>query len=134
MSEEVAEKIDPDALAKSLNGFEEIAIRAMFRAKLEDLAQDSTMFMRALVFVMHKRGGMKDSDAFQTVMATALDEVVAQFGAPEEESADPEAQAELDKAYADFVVGVGLSFTPDQYRALTLSQRGALVDAANRRG
>ena len=88
MSEEVAEKIDPDALAKSLNGFEEIAIRAMFRAKLEDLAQDSTMFMRALVFVMHKRGGMKDSDAFQTVMATALDEVVAQFGAPEEESAD----------------------------------------------
>lgn len=133
LAEAEFEKLSPDALAESLTGFEEIAIRQFFRTKLEDLAEDSTMMMRALLFVVYKRDGMKDADAFQTAMHESLSSVVEKFERSNEDDPDPQAQAEHDKAYADFVVGVGVSFMPNQYNELTLSQRTALIAAANRR-
>lgn len=35
-------------------------------------------------------------------------------------------------AYANFVIGTGLSFTPEQYYSLTIGQRSAIVNEANK--
>lgn len=40
---------------------------------------------------------------------------------------------EDDRAYANFLIGTGLSFTPDQYLGLTIGQRRAIIDEANKR-
>ena len=127
------ELLDADELAKSINGFEQIAIRERFREKLETLTEDGTMFMRSLLFVVEKRDGKKDSDAYSAVMTMPLQEVVEKFkGEDDLDEEDESAVAERDRQYADFVVGVGLSFTVEQYMNLTVGQRGALLDAAVR--
>jgi hypothetical protein len=74
-----AELIDPDEIARSLTGFEEIAIENMFRKAVHVLADDGTAMMRALLFVLEKRDGMADVDAFRKVMLMRLDDVVARF-------------------------------------------------------
>lgn len=130
---EARELLDADALSKSINGFDQIAIRQMFRERLDQLAADSTMFMRALLFVLAKRDGANDGDAYRSVMLLPLDEVVDRFkdgatGEPEDE----DAVAERDRQYADFVTACRLSFTVDQYMSLTLGQKNALLDAAQR--
>lgn len=133
---EPADRLDADALSKSINGFEQIAIRGVFRERLDQLAADPVMFMRALLFVLAKRDGAGDGDAYRQVMTLPLDEVVERFKDVDPGDVDPEdedAIAERDRQYADFVVGIGLSFTVDQYMALTIGQKTALVDAANRR-
>lgn len=125
------ELLDADALSKSINGFDQIAIRQMFRERLDQVAADSTMFMRALLFVLAKRDGANDGDAYRSVMLLPLDEVIGRFkgdGDPEDE----DAVAERDRQYADFVTACRLSFTVDQYMALTLGQKTALLDAAQR--
>lgn len=127
--------LDPEALGRTLTGFEQIAIRQMFRERVDQLAHDGMMFYRALLFVVEKRAGMGDADAFKKVMNLPLEDVLARF--PDVQSVDAEqdgeAQAALDAQYAEFVVGVGLSFMPDQFLALTLGQRAALIEAANRK-
>ena len=40
--------------------------------------------------------------------------------------------ARRDAAYANFVVGTRLSFTPEQYNALTVGQRAAIIEEANK--
>lgn len=129
---EAPELLDADAVAKSINGFDQIAIRQAFRERLDQLAADSTMFMRALLFVLERRGGSSDSDAFRAVMNLPLDDVVERFadatdaGEPEDESAI----AERDRQYAEFVTACRLSFTVSQYMDLTIGQKTALLDAA----
>lgn len=131
---ETPELLDADVVAKSINGFEQIAIRNVFREKLDQVAADGTMFMRALLFVLAKRDGAGDGDAFRTVMLLPLDEVVGRFkgddAAPDDD--DEDAVAERDRQYADFVTACRLSFTVDQYMALTIGQKTALLDAAQR--
>lgn len=39
----------------------------------------------------------------------------------------------MNRAYANFVIGTGLSFTPQQYLALTRAQRSAVIAEANRK-
>lgn len=127
-------KLDAEAYFRGLNGFEEIALEQLFRRRLKSIADNETMLMRALLVIEAKRAGQSDADAFHNVMLLALDAVTDRFEQPDEaEDEDPDAQAERDRDYARFVVGVGVSFMPDQYRALTIGQRAALVDAANRR-
>lgn len=135
MSETTTELLDPDVVSRSIDGFEQIAIRQTFRERLDQLAADGTMFMRALLFVVAKRAGMNDGDAYRNVMLLPLDEVVGRFksdGEPDED--DEDAIAERDRAYANFVVGTRLSFTVDQYMALTIGQRDAIIAEANGRG
>lgn len=128
------ELIDADLFARSLTGFDEVAIAQYFRVKLTKLAEDETSFMRALLFVKARRDGSSDQDAFRAAMTATVEDVVGRFAQEQvTEDLDEDAQAERDAAYADFVVGVGVSFMPEQYNALTLGQRAALLEAANRR-
>lgn len=129
---ETTERLDPQSLARSVDGFEKIAIRQLFRQRFDELAADGAMFMRALLFVIHKRDGQADPDAFRNSMLLPLGAVVARFA--DESAEDADAVAERDRAYANFVVGTGLSFTVDQFMALTVGQRQAIFDEANARG
>lgn len=86
MSEPVGdvEKLDPEEMFKSLNGFEEIAIEQHFRRSTGQIAiaaeqGDAFQLMRALLFVAEKRGGMNDTDAFRTVMLMRTDAVTDRF-------------------------------------------------------
>ncbi|MBI4941855.1 MAG: hypothetical protein HY830_14015 [Actinobacteria bacterium] len=130
---ETPELIDADVLSKSITGFEQIDIRQTFRERLDSLANDGTMFMRALLFVLEKRGGMHSGDAYRNVMLLPLEDVVARFkGDDEPDEDDEDAVAERDRQYADFVTACRLSFTVEQYMQLTIGQRAALLDAADR--
>jgi len=129
------ELLDMDQLSKSLTGFEQIAVTQVFRQKLDSLATDSTMFMRVLLFVQQKRNGLNDADAFRAVMMLDIETVVESFKPKDGESPepeDPDAIAERDQAFANFVIGTGLSYTVDEYMSLTLSQREAVISEANR--
>lgn len=129
------ELLDADQLSRSIDGFEQIAIRQTFRERLDQLAADSTMFMRSLLFVLARRDGASDADAYRTVMRLPLAAVVGRFrSGDDDEPEDEDAIAERDRAYANFVVGTRLSFTVDQYMALTLGQREAIIAEANARG
>ena len=129
-----AELLDADAIAKSINGFEQIAIRNLFRARLDQIAEDQTMFLRALRFVLAKREGMRDPDAFTAAMSLTLEEVVDGFDlSAADADEDEDAVAERDRQYAEFVIGCGLSFTVEQYMGLTIGQKSALLDAAIRK-
>lgn len=130
--------LDADVVAKSINGFDQIAIRQHFREKLAGLAEDETMFMRALLFVVERREhALKDRDAYDMVMRLPLDDVVNRFrredAAEGVDEDDEDAVDERDRQYAEFVIACGLSFTVEQFMALTMGQRNALLDAAARR-
>jgi len=132
----VGELLDSEALFRSINGFEQIAVEQHFRTKIEVIANDAFTLMRALLFVVEKRDGMADGDAFRNVMLLRLDDVTSRFEQPGDAAGedDPSLREQQDREYAEFVVGVGLSFMPDQFRALTMGERAALVTAARARG
>jgi len=69
----VTDKIDASELANSFTGFDEIAIRQRFGASAEDLS--STMLTRAVMFIIHRRDGAKDSDAYRSAMNLTLGEL-----------------------------------------------------------
>ena len=92
------QKIDPEEMFKSLNGFEEIAIEKVFRTaafKLATAAEhgDPVPLMRALLFVEEKRAGVKDGEAFRSVMNMRVDDVVTRFQAPGESDEVDEGKA-----------------------------------------
>ena len=106
---------------------------SVLRTALEACAHyDAFALMRALLFVLETRDGMAAGDAFRKVMLLRLDDVTDRFEQPAAEEQDPTLREQQDRDYADFVVGVGLSFMPDQFRALTIGERAALVAAARR--
>jgi hypothetical protein len=130
-----ADLLDSEAMFRGLNGFEQLAIEQHFRTRIAALADDAFMLMRALLFVAARRDGMNDGDAFRNTMLLPLDDVTGRFEQPDQgddPDADPTLREQQDREYADFVVGVGLSFMPDQFRALTIGERGALLAAARR--
>lgn len=130
--------LDIQELAESLNGYDQIAIRLFFHERIDTLGEDGIMMMRAMLFVSLRRGdsALKDKESFERAMSLPLSELTELFDQGDG-SVDPEdesATAELDRQFAEFVVGTGLSYTPDQFRALTLVQRSAVIQAANKRG
>lgn len=136
MAEDVADDlIDSEEVFRSMTGFEEIAVEQCFRRRVRSLAEDETMLMRAIMFVVRKREGMADPDAFRSTMLDRLDDLTARFKKPadDDEPEDPSIVEQQARDYATFVVAVGVSFMPDQYRALTMVERQALLDAAHRR-
>jgi hypothetical protein len=76
------EKLSPEAAAESLTGFDEIAIEQMFRKDISDMS--GTMSMRAIMFVLQRRDGQSDADAFRAVMAAPLKEIQAGFAEVDE--------------------------------------------------
>lgn len=135
------EKINLAELSQSLNGFDQIAIRSRFHERVDVLMDDSLFFTRAMYFIHLRRNGAKDADAFQTAMNVPLSELTDLFVKPEdgdtEESGDAEAIAEAiadrDRDFGEFIMGTGLSYTVEQYTNLTIQQRAAIIEAANKR-
>jgi hypothetical protein len=135
-SEESAEKINLSELSETLNGYDQIAIRTRFHERFDQLAEDPIMFARAMYFIHLRRGGAKDAQAHEAAMRLPMKEVNELFETStdtDEFEGDETATQERDKQFADFIVGTGISYTLDEYMALTISQRAAIIEAANRR-
>jgi hypothetical protein len=79
---EAAPKIDPQEMVDSVTGFDEMAIIRAFGQPLDSLT--GTLTLRALVFLVERRGGMKDIDAYQSVMAPRADVITDRFVVPPE--------------------------------------------------
>jgi hypothetical protein len=84
------ERIDPEEMFKSLNGFEEIAIEKVFTCSAAELALkadggNTFPLMRALLFVEAKRSGAKDGESYRSVMNLRMDDVVSRFSGQEGE-------------------------------------------------
>jgi len=126
------ELIDMEAAFRSLNGFEQREVEDHFRVRVVKLADDEFMLMRALLFVVNKRAGMVPVDAFRNAMLLPLEEVTDRFIQPDAAAVDvdPGLREQQDREYAEFVVAVGMSWMPEQYRALTIGERVALLEAA----
>lgn len=133
------EGLHADVLADSMTGFDQIAIGRFFGTTFAELAKDELMLLRALYFVDRKHAGdgtpAADKVAFQAVMTMPIGEVRDAF-ANEDDGGDPDAVTDVaarDREFAEFVVGTGLSYTVDQFMALTLGQRAAVYTVANKR-
>lgn len=61
----------------SFTGFDEIAIARYFQKDMSELP--ATTSMRAMLFVLKRREGTKDSDAYKFVMSMPLGEVTGSF-------------------------------------------------------
>lgn len=71
---------------RTLTGFDELAIEQKFHRNLGDLT--ASMMIRALAFIVFRRRGMDDTDAYQEVMA-------GPFGAMDDLfSSDPDGEDE----------------------------------------
>lgn len=127
--------LNPVKVANSVTGYDEIAIQQRFGMTLQDAGQNGSMFVRVLYFVHLKHeGGLKDSDAHKSVMEMTIGELDEKFDKSGASTDDPDAIEDRDKEWADFVIGTGLSYTVDQFSAMTLQQRAKVIEAANRRG
>jgi len=128
-------------LVNSLTGFDQIAIRQRFNQRFDELSEDPVMLLRALYFIHLRRenagtqGGGYDKEAFQQSMGMPMGDLQEKF-ADADNAADPDdegAVVERDREFAEFVMASGLSYTVEQFMALTLSQRSAVLDVASRR-
>jgi hypothetical protein len=98
------QKVTGDEFLESMTGFEEIAVEKQFGTDVLGLAEHkATMFTRALVFVMQKRDGRADKDAYDAVMNMPLSEVQDHFAEPEDEvmPSEPETEPGKDGLHAD---------------------------------
>lgn len=78
-----------DEFLESLTGFDEIAIEKAFGADVMALADTrQSAFIRSLVFVQHRRDGLKDLEAKAAALAMTLGEVLAAFD--DDDEVDPE--------------------------------------------
>jgi hypothetical protein len=72
----------------SLTGFDEIAIAQRFGRSVGDLAtSDPSMFGRALVFVIKRRDGANDEEAWNAAMGLSMKGFTEFFAEPSEEEA-----------------------------------------------
>ena len=69
--------IEAEQFTRTLTGYDEIAIAQQFGAPLGALA--GGLVPRALLFIESRRGGMKDPDAYMTVMTMTLGDVEERF-------------------------------------------------------
>lgn len=141
VEDEASEKIDLSEVSESLNGFDQIAIRKAFGERFDELAEDPTMFPRALYFVWLRRqaeaqGPKADRAAYETAMLVPFGQLTDLFETgvtdDDEKWGEPSAVEERDKDFADFIVGTGLKYTLDEYMALTIQQRAKIIEATNR--
>lgn len=84
-------RYDFEAIANSMNGFDEIAIERMFSRGFKKL-DAGTLMGRAILFVQWRRDGMKDTAAYQKAMLLTIEEMEALFTEIDDE--DDEGKAE----------------------------------------
>lgn len=80
----------PNDFAKTIDGFDEIAIEARFKKHWTDLAGTTTV--RAFAFVRARRLGLSDGDAYQVAMKMPLGALDGLF-TTEESDDDSEGKA-----------------------------------------
>lgn len=139
---EAEDKMDLASITETLNGYDQIAIRARFHERFDQLAEDPMMLARALYFVHLRRQsfaegrGHEDGEAFEAAMSMPMSEMNELFDVEGEEDSlegDESAIAERDREFANFVIGTGVSYTLDQYMELSVQQRARMIEAASRR-
>jgi hypothetical protein len=86
------EKVDGQEYAKTLTGFDELAIERVFKRPLEKLP--SVVGVRALLFVRLRREGAKDTDAYKTAMNLTLGRLEDLFERPTEDDEEEDAPGE----------------------------------------
>lgn len=85
-------KRDAMEVMGSLDGWEEIAVERFFGA--DALASDSeTKVCRMLLFVLERRDGALDDEAYKTAMGARLSDLKAIFGRDDEQPADGRPEA-----------------------------------------
>ncbi len=82
-------------VALSLNGFDELAIAKYFNADVTQMEDRPVLFLRALIFVVERKAGAKDTDAYKTAMTFTQTEAAAYF--PDEPTDDEEPESDLGK-------------------------------------
>lgn len=86
----MTDQITASEMVQSLTGFEELAIeRHMAVDPYADAERKPMAVMRALVFVLRKREGLKDADAREAAMSMPMGDLQNLF-AEEEPELDPE--------------------------------------------
>lgn len=84
-----AEKQTLEDAFNSLTGFDEIAIEKRFGlSDYSTIEQRSTRWVRAMVFVLKRREGLNDLDAYKTAMDMTLGELNDQFAEDEDDETD----------------------------------------------
>lgn len=84
---------DFEAIARSMNGFDEIAVERLFKRSFRSM-DTGTLMGRAVLFVQYRRDGMKDTEAYQKAMLLSIDELEGSFLDPEtEDEEDAEGKA-----------------------------------------
>jgi hypothetical protein len=81
--------------AETLNGWDEQAISARFRAPIDEL--NPTTAVRALEFVLRRRDGAKDADAYAAAMGATQAELRAVWH-PRDDDQDQDQEDEQGKA------------------------------------
>lgn len=66
-------------VALSLTGFDEVAITKFFGVEYTELEDRPMMFLRTLMFIVERRGGTKDSEAYKAAMNATTREVSDYF-------------------------------------------------------
>lgn len=86
--------VDFEAVAKSLNGFDEIAIETAFRRPFRKMDTGSLM-ARAILFTVYRREGTKDADAYRRAMLLTIEELESLFAEtdPVDDDEDAEGKA-----------------------------------------
>lgn len=84
--------VDFEAVAKSLNGFDEIAIETAFRRPFRKM-DTGTLMARAILFTVYRREGTKDADAYRRAMLLTVEELEATFADLEDDLEDDEGKA-----------------------------------------
>lgn len=78
----------------SLTGFDEMSITQHFGRPISELVDDSSMFGRALVFVLKRRDGANDDDARNAALEMTLKAVSGYFAEESQESGKDENSSE----------------------------------------
>jgi hypothetical protein len=81
-----------EAALKGLTGFDEVAIEQAFRADLSEVMDSGSKSVRALIFVLKRREGLKDKEAFQYAMEVSRGDLNSHFTLSTEADASGEAE------------------------------------------
>lgn len=82
------EKVNLEAVFKSLTGFDEIAIAQRFQMEIQSLRERPSMACRAVLFIDARRKGATDNEAYKRVMEMPLSEVMDIVEVPDDDEDD----------------------------------------------
>jgi hypothetical protein len=82
-------ELTAEEVTDSINGYDEIAIKRAFGTDLYTLREEPMSFLRALIFIVERRTGKKDPQAYEAAMSLVLSGVHGYF-AETPEDFDPE--------------------------------------------